>query len=678
MAAPTEPGTVMGTAGYMSPEQASGQPVDYRSDQFSLGAILYEMATGKRAFQRKTGAETLTAIIREEPEPLSQAAPKAPAPVRWIVERCLAKDPDERFASTKDLARDLKNLRDHLTETAGSGALALAEPARTRRRGWALPAALALAAGIALGFAVRAVVAGRTGATEAFQPLTYQRGAILNARFAPDGQTVVYSAAWEGRPLEIFSTRADSTESRPLGLPPGDVLSVSSTGELLVSLGRRYVTGYETTGTLARVPLGGGAPRAILENVEDADWSPDGKEIAVTRRVGNRSRLEYPVGRVLYEAPGWVNSVKVSPDGRHVAFIDHPRGADNDGFVKIIDTTGKVRVEGPFACCGLAWSKRGDEVWSSGYNLDATSLSGKTRIVRSLMGFAWLYDIARDGRTLIADVNPRREIVGVSGDGTERNLTLLNYSFPADISRDGGELLFDEENVLPNAVYLRKLDGSPAVRLGEGAAYALSPDGAWALTVPGLASDHLILLPTGTGEPRPMPKTNVRYQWGDWFPDGRRVLVVANEPGHGARLYVQDLPEGKPRAISPEGVSGQFHGVSPDGKRVAVNGPDGRITIYPIDSGDPRLVPGVDTADQALRWTADGRSLYVWHSTAPPGRIDLVDVTTGQRTLWNELRPPDPAGVLQVGPAVIAENGKAFVYSYRRVLYELYLATGLK
>src|SRR5512135_93316 len=343
IAAPTEPGTVMGTAGYMSPEQASGQPVAFRSDQFSVGAILYEMATGKRAFQRQTGAEALVAIIREEPEPLSQAAPKAPAPVRWIVEGLLAKDPDDRYTSTRDLARDLESLREHLSETSASGGLPAAEPTMARRRGWALPAALALAAGIALGFAVRGIVSGRAGETETFQPLTYQRGAILNARFAPDGQNVVYSAAWEGRPLEIFSTRVDSTESRPLGLPPGDVLSISSNGELLVSLGRRYVAGYETIGTLARVPLGGGAPRAVLENVEDADWSPDGKDIAVTRRVGNRSRLEYPVGRVLYEAPGWVSCVKVSPDGRYLAFIDHPRGADNDGFVKIIDTAGKVK-----------------------------------------------------------------------------------------------------------------------------------------------------------------------------------------------------------------------------------------------------------------------------------------------------------------------------------------------
>src|SRR4030095_760187 len=149
IAAPTEPGTVMGTAGYMSPEQASGQSVDFRSDQFTLGSSVYERATGKRAFQRKTGAETLVAIIREEPEPLSQLAPKAPAPVRWIVDRCLAKDPEERYASTKDLARDLKSLRDHLTETSLSGGLEAAEPLKTPRRRWLAPAVAALLVGTA-------------------------------------------------------------------------------------------------------------------------------------------------------------------------------------------------------------------------------------------------------------------------------------------------------------------------------------------------------------------------------------------------------------------------------------------------------------------------------------------------------------------------------------------------
>ncbi|HYX22496.1 MAG TPA: protein kinase, partial [Thermoanaerobaculia bacterium] len=348
VAPPTEPGTVMGTAGYMSPEQASGRPVDYRSDQFSLGAILYEMATGRRAFQRKTGAETLVAIMREEPEPLSQAAPRAPAPVRWIIERCLSKDAEERYASTKDLARDLKNLRDHLTETSASGALERAAPGRSRRRGWLLPSIAALLVGAALGTLVLSRLTRPPDSAIQFQQLTFQRGRVESARFAPDGQTIVYSAAWEGRPLEVFTTRPDSAEFRSLDLPGASLLAVSSQGELAVSLHRHFVIGYEATGTLARVPLAGGSPREVLEGAQDADWSPDGKELAVCRVVGNRSRLEYPIGKVLYEAPGWLRNVRVSPDGKLLAFVDCAQRGNTDGQLKVVDTAGKLRFAGPY------------------------------------------------------------------------------------------------------------------------------------------------------------------------------------------------------------------------------------------------------------------------------------------------------------------------------------------
>ena len=472
---PTQPGTVLGTAGYMSPEQASGQSVDFRSDQFSLGTILYEMASGKRAFQRKTGAETLVAIIREEPEPLSQLAPKAPAPVRWIVERCLAKDPEERYASTKDLARDLKSLRDHLSETSLSGGLEAAEAPRVRRRGWLIPALLALLVGTGLGFLARTVLAGKPSAPIQFRRLTYQRGRTVSARFAPDGQTIVYSAAWGGRPVELFSTRADIPESRSLGMPDAAVLSVSSTGELAVSLNRRGIMGYETTGVLARVPLAGGAPREILESVQDADWSPDGQALAVCRVVGSRSRLEYPIGKVLYETPGWVNGVRISPDGTLLAFVDHIQRGNNDGFLRIVDATGKLRLAGPFmpGFVGLAWSPKSDEVWWGG--IQATSIDGKTRTVWASPN-AYIYDIAKDGSVLLGDGTSRREIIGYASLGaTPRNLTELNWSFPVDISYDGTRVLFTEQQRPPPGVYTRALDGSPAVRIARGRRLWLLP-----------------------------------------------------------------------------------------------------------------------------------------------------------------------------------------------------------
>jgi len=680
IAAATEPGTVMGTAGYMSPEQASGHPVDFRSDQFTLGAILYEMATGRRAFQRMTGAETLVAIIREEPESLGQLAPKAPAPVRWIVERLLAKDPEERYASTKDLARDLKSVRDHLSETSASGGLEAAEPARPRRRGWGgpLPAAIALAAGLAAGFLLHGLTNARPGSALQLDQLTYARGGIVSARFAPDAQTIVYAAAWEGLPLDIFTTRADSSESRSLGLAGASVLAISSSGELAISLNRHFMFGFETVGTLARVPLAGGAPREILENVEDADWSPDGKSLAVAHQAGNRNRIEYPIGRVLYDAPGWASDIRVSPDGRLVAFIDHPRRGDNNGNVKVVDASGKVRLTGPFAIRGLAWSPRGDEIWASGRGIWATSLSGKSRLVWNSPG-GFLQDIARDGRLLCTVNSSRREIVGFSaGDKGERNLTWLNWSFPKDIASDGKTVLFEEQNIQPKGSYLRKLDGSAAVRIGEGGSWGFSPDERWVLTIRDEQSGQFTLLPTGAGEPKQLPRSGINCQAATWLPDGRRILISGNEPGHGSRLFVQDIPDGRPRAITPEGVSFLFHVVSPDGKSVVATGTDRRIAIYPTEPGEPRAVAGLEPDDIPLRWTADGASIFVYRPSAPPLRVEKVDVKTGRRSLWKELRPPDPSGVEQVGPIQIAPNETSYVYSYRRALDELYLATGLR
>ena len=679
VAAPTQPGTVMGTAGYMSPEQASGQPVDFRSDQFTLGAILYEMAAGQKAFQRKTGAETLVAIIREEPPPLSQLAPKAPAPVRWIVERCLAKDPEERYASTKDLARDLRSLRDHLTETSASGALEAAEPAKPTRRGWVLPAAAALAIGIVAGYWLHTLPLGKAPPPAGLKRLTFARGSIRTARFASDGQTILYGAAWEGRPIEIFSTRADSSESRSLGLPSADVLAISSTGELAISLGRHYIFGFQSAGTLARVPLAGGAPRELLENVEDADWSPDGKELAVTRQVANRGRVEFPIGKVLYDNAGWVSEVRVSPDGKLVAFKDHPQKGDSQANVKVVDLAGKVRFTGPLSVGVIAWSPRGDELWSGdGRGVTATTLSGKSRRVWLSPGGDVL-DIARDGRTLAVVNSSRREIVGLAkGEKEERNLTWLNWSFPADLSPDGKTLLFSEQQVEGGAVYLRKLDGSPAVRIGAGGAIAFSPDGQTVLAVTTFEGNQFAILPTGAGEPNLLPKTGLSCQSGGWLPNGRSFIATCNEPGHGFRVYLYEVTGGKPRAITPEGVNFIFDPVSPDGKSFAATGPDRRTAIYPIEPGEPRPVPGMEPDDIVLRWTRDGRGLFVYRPSAPPLRVDVVDPQTGKRTLWKELRPPDPSGVEQVGPIVMTRDESAYAYSYRRSLDDLYLATGLK
>ena len=605
--------------------------------------------------------------------------------MRWIVERCLAKDPEERYASTKDLARDLESVRDHLTETSVSGALEATAPIRIHPRRWILPAAAAFLLGAAAALYVARTAGLFRPAPPRFQRLTFRRGAILAARFAPDGESVIYGAAWDGNPVEIFTARPDSPESKSLGLPPANVLSVSSKGELAISLGWHLLLGWEATGMLARVPVTGGAPRELLEGVEDAAWAPDGRELAVVHRVGDRAQLEYPMGKAIGQSSGWLSNPRFSPDGRFLAVWDHPDRGDNAGRLVFFDLEGGKRAEGPEVggTAGFAWLPRGDVLLGGGGGglLRFVSTSGKVRRAISLAGGFLPEDISPDGRLLVRRANNRREIVGVAaGESRERNLSWLDWSFPDDISNDGRVLLFDEQSAGRDKYlcYLRKMDGSPAVRLADGKCFSLSPDGRWALGQR-LKSNRLVLVPTGAGAAKELPDTGLLPQWAYFFPDGRRFLLWANEPGRAGRLYVQDVVGGKPRAISPEGFGISFGGkaVSPDGRWIAAVGPDRVIAVLPADGGAARQVPGVTPDESVVGWTADSRSLYVARG-AMPARVEICDVATGERRLWKEIVPPDPAGVLAVGPIIVAPDGRSYAYSYRRGLDDLFVVTGFE
>jgi hypothetical protein len=290
-----------------------------------------------------------------------------------------------------------------------------------------------------------------------------------------------------------------------------------------------------------------------------------------------------------------------------------------------------------------------------------------------------IFDISRDGRVLFKRTSARREMVGSFAGNPERNLTWLNWSFPVDLSRDGRLVLFDEQNITPNGVYLRKLDGSPAVLLGEGKSFHLSPDGQWALGAREAGSDTLLLLPTGAGELRKLPLGGLRCQWAKFFPDGRRILFAGSEPGRGIRLFTMELAGGKPQAITPEGVTIiNQDPFSPDGNSIAARGPDRRYAIYPVEPGEPRSIPGLTADDFVTRWSGDGRSLYVYDFVKRPGTVELVDVQTGKRTIWRDFHAPDPAGVHGIQPFLISPDGRSYVYSYRRLLDELYAVTGLR
>jgi eukaryotic-like serine/threonine-protein kinase len=691
----TRAGTVLGTVGYMSPEQASGRPLDFRSDQFSLGSILYEMATGKRAFHRDTSAETLTAIIREEAEPVERLNAGVPAPFRWIVERCLQKDPEERYASTSDLARDIRSIREHLSEASvpgeATGPVAAPLPVRGRSILRIVLSAAALLAALAAGMLLQKQFA--TSSPPSYQQITFGSGTIRAARFAPDGQTIVYSASWDGNPLKLFLKHPSSPDSLPLELPSANLLGISPTGEMAIALDCRSNHPGVCAGTLARAALTGGSPRDVAEGVQEADWAADGKTLLLVRDAGGKSRIEFPMGKVLYETSGHVSYARLSPGGDRIAFLDHPFPLDDAGTVAVIDLAGKkTTLTSKWASeGGLVWAPSGEEVWftatEAGANrsLYAVTLSGQLRVVARVPGGLKLHDIARSGKVLLTRESPRVGILGIlQGDSRERDMSFLDYSFAADLSPDARLLLFDEEGEAGGAnytVYIRKADRSPVVRLGEGNALALSPDGKWALSILPVPNSPFRLLPTGTGEHPELALSGISpEQAAAWFPDSRRILFAGSEPGHGLRLYVQSIDGGKPRAITPEGITAALPGfaVSPDGRLVAAIGPDHKAALFPVEGGAPRPIPGVGEKEFPLRFSADGRSIYLWKRGDVPARVTRLDLETGRREVWKDLLPADPAGVERISNVLVTPDAKGYAYCYARLLSDLFVVEGLK
>ena len=707
----TSPGSTVGTVAYMSPEQVRAEEIDSRTDLFAFGAVLYEMATGELAFSGSSAGVVFEAILNRNPPEASTLNPKLPAKLVEVISKSLDKDRELRYQTAAELRGDLKRIkrgldssRAHSIVSASSGSAQVPLPTTVRepgtepgkdsgtsRKSIFLAAALASAVALIVGALAGMFLFKRPvqAALPTYHPLAFRRGIVRSARFTPDGKTVIYSAAWEGKPLALFSTRPESPQSREMDPPGADVLAISSTGEMALALKSRPSEGFLYSGTLARVPLGGGAPRELLENVEFADWSPDGSTLAIAHDVAGRKRLEFPPGKVLYESDGWIGHLRVSPKGDLVAFLDHPQHRDDGGSVAIVDLAGKKTTlsSGWDSIQGLAWSAAGDEIWFTATrtggdrSLYAVDLSGKVRILARVPGELTLLDVGKEGNVLLTRGIDRAGIVGLApGETKERDLSWLDWSTPGDLSADGKSVLFSEagEGGGPKyAVYVRNTDGSPAVRLGEGTGVALSPDGKWAVARPNTSPAPMYLLPTGVGDAKPLGQDSINHVRVRWMPDGKRLIFSGNEPGHGLRLYVQSIEEGKPRAFSPEGVNSTFV-LSPNGEMVAAVGPDHKLYTYPINGGEPRLVPGVQPGEAPTGWSSDGRTLYVFQYGQIPTQVVQVDIASGQRKPWKELNPADAAGIDTINGVMMTADAKGYVYGYIRTLCDLYLVEGLK
>ena len=676
---PTEPGRLMGTVGYMAPEQVRGGSGDTRSDIFAFGSILYEMLAGVPAFRAESPIETLNAILKNDPPDFFELNVRVPGALDRVVRHCLEKNPDERFQSARDLAFDLGSLSGLTSQDV------FFKPAWRLRK---LPLLKTLAiAGAILAAAAIAFVIGQHRGTQpppSYRRLTFRSGTIFNARFSPDGQTVFYGARWGGAPMSIFSVRADSPESRDLQMGAGsDILAVSRSGQLAISLHRHAIGYLRETGTLAQVPIAGGAPRSILDDVEFADWSPDGR-LAVVRTIGGRCRLEFPIGNVIYDTVGWISHPRFNPAGDAIAVLDHPFLNDDRGSVILVTLAGasfRTLTKESQSIEGLAWTPDGSEIvfaseeGNTARTARAVTLRGRERLIAASASSLWLHDVAPDGRVLVTREIVRAGIVGIRSNGAPIDLSWFDYSVVRDLSADGRTIVFSESGEAGGAifgVYLRGINGSPAVRLGDGTSEALSPDGKWVLSIPrNRKPAQIIMLPTGAGQARPITRDRINHRNARWFPDGAHILFQGSEGRQPPRLWMQALDGSAPRAITPENVSGTQ--VTPDSRFVLGRTADRKFFLYPVAGGSPVPVPTLKSGDVPTRFSADGRSLFVATFGKIPAVLYKVDLASGARTLWREAMPVDPSGLINVGPILVTPDGTTTVYSYTRFLSDLYV-----
>ena len=469
---------------------------------------------------------------------------------------------------------------------------------------------------------------------------------MRNARFAPDGQTIVYSAAWEGDPLEIFSKTAEGPESRALGFNGADLVAIASTGEMAISVNYRLVGTYIGTGTLSRAPLAAGAPRAVLDDVQSADWSPDGSNLAVVRNVNGRTRLEFPIGKSLYQTGGWVSHPRVSPDGTTVAFVDHPLQGDDGGSISVVDATGKKRdlTKGWYSVQGLAWANR----TKSGSPARRRALRAHCSPSRPpAPNGSWPGFLARSpcttsprtDRVLLARDTWRRELMGMRADeAKERNLSWQDYSYPRSSPTTAQTLLFDEEGEAGGynyAVFIRKTDGSAAVEAG--ARPRRLAVARW--QVGHLADDDRAAASWCCCRPAPaMRAADARFAGARLGAlDARRTpsVFAGSEEGKGNRFYLMSIDGGAPEADLWRGH-----------RRPAIRHRAGRTHARGDRAGRPRVsVPdrgrrpaavfsASRMAECTINWTSDGKGLFVTQGPAIGPRASRGSTsTTGQRAM---------------------------------------------
>jgi len=684
-------GTVLGTAGYMSPEQVRGEAVDHRSDLFSFGTVLYEMVAGQRAFRGDSGIEVMNSILKQEPPDVAESGTQVSPGIQRIVQRCLEKKPEARFQSASDLAFALDSLSSVGSSAAGLRAIKDTQKSRSR-----LLFAVSVVAALAIGVIATLLLHHPAVSQPVFTQITFRSAFIRHARFAPDGHMVVYDSRTGGKPTQLFSTRTDTIEAQSLNTP-ASVLSVSSTGELAVSLDTRFDLKFTPTGRLARAPLGGGSTRELLEDVTDADWAPNGSALAVSRKVGRQFHLEYPIGKLLYQTNGYVSDLRFSPAGDQIAFADHPILGDDRGVVAIIDLKGTRRVlTREFGSLqGIAWAPRGNEIWfTSAVNVEpnslrAVDLKGNERVLLAAPIRLHLHDVLKDGSVLISSEDFRDQtLFADTGKGEARNISAFPFQITASLSRDGITVLLNSFVTGPNSdynLYTQRTDGTSPVLIGQGGALGLSSDGKWAAALDPAHVEHIRIIPTGIGESKTVdaPPGQV-YLGAAWMPDSKSLLVVTAGGGHGPATYVQDIKSGTVRQITSEGkytvtFDQVSMNVSPDGNHCVITDGDNHFWVQPLDGGQPREITGLLEHDYPLQWH-DGPQSIFFERPGEAGDVDIYDLNlaTGQQKLWVHFSPPEKTALLSLRHTLITPDGAHYLSTAQRIYSTLFLAQGIQ
>ncbi len=683
----TAEGTIVGTFQYMSPEQLEGKEADERSDVWALGCVLYEMATGRRAFDGKSQASLIAAILEHEPAPIANVQPLSPSALDRLVRACLAKDPDQRVQSAQDVKLQLG-----WVGTDASGTASAVSGARPKAKRRVLP--LFAMAAVLLAAMSAAFMAGRRGAAPAemlagvFEQKTYRTQSIFTARFMPDGKTMVLSSALTGNHTELFVIRPEYPEPQPLGKPDVHLLAVSSRGELAVLNNARF-TGHHRlfNGTLARMPLEGAAPRELMEDVREADWDPAGENLAIVHDLGGTDRIEYPVGTVLHEGAGYLSDIRFSPGGDLIAFMEHPSRFDDRGSVNVVDLSGNVRElsAGYWGMEGMAWAPDGGSVYFSAgkggnlFSVYRADLNGDARMVSDNAGVMVIHDIARDGTWAVTrDDFPSRILFRAAGSSTDVDLSWLDGALGPLLSGDGRTLLFTDQSTLagPNyGVAMRPTSGGPIVRLGEGDVSDISADGKSVLAVVPSTPPRIVSYPMGAGQAVQLDRGQFEnVSEAAWLRGETRVLVSGNLAGQPARAFVLDPATHEATPVGPEGIWECLP--SPDGTLFiartktgwAIHSLQGTTEGKPVASMTPR--------DYVIRWNLDGSAVFVFHRSQIPAPVERIDLATGKRETVMVLSEGNSAGRVSVLSVSMADDLKSIAYAAWDYTSVLFTVTG--